>query len=255
MRTLILGLAAAAAAAVEVGASSSLPSISQLLEADARYSTFVEALYATDLYDALDAYGPYTVFAPTNRAFAALDAYVRTALLKNKRQLKHLVLNHVVGAATLTTELVDGDELESLARHALLVRVGSSMRVDDAEVVEFDELASNGVLDGLGDVLVPCPDDPAWAKKNQPEMKCEWVLEHGPRCDAKGENNIPAWYGCPFACDAGCADSDAWHKEGEPSKSCEWVVEKPDTRCAVIGEDATAAQNSCPTACSGGPPG
>ena len=58
MRTLILGLAAAAAAAVEVGASSSLPSISQLLEADARYSTFVEALYATDLYDALDAYGP-----------------------------------------------------------------------------------------------------------------------------------------------------------------------------------------------------
>ena len=135
----------------------------------------------------------YTVFAPTNRAFAALDAYVRTALLKNKRQLKNLVLNHVVGAATLTTELVDGDELESLARHALLVRVGSSMRVDDAEVVEFDELASNGVLDGLGDVLVPCPDDPAWAKKNQPEMKCEWVLEHGPRCDAKGENNIPAW--------------------------------------------------------------
>ena len=133
------------------------------------------------------------MFAPTNRAFAALDAYVRTALLKNKRQLKNLVLNHVVGAATLTTELVDGDELESLARHALLVRVGSSMRVDDAEVVEFDELASNGVLDGLGDVLVPCPDDPAWAKKNQPEMKCEWVLEHGPRCDAKGENNIPAW--------------------------------------------------------------
>merc|ERR1712216_1019891 len=109
--------------------------------------------------------------------------------------------------------------------------------------------ARNGVLDAIDGVLLPCWDSKSWRKKFTGE-NCAWVAKHRPRCDTKGEDDVRAWYACPYACDSGCFDSPDWHKEDTPWKDCEWVSIKPETRCGVEGEDGSLARQECPTACS-----
>jgi len=226
-------------------------SIVEIASSDSRFSTLVAALQAADLVDALSGDGPFTVFAPTNEAFDALGDTV-TDLLKpeNKEQLQQVLLYHVLGSKSLSTDLTNNMEAETLQGGKVLVRL-DPVRINDANVIIADILATNGVIHALDKVLIPCADDLAWHKKNEPAKDCAWVAQWAPRCNVKGEDNIRAWYGCPAACGTTCTDSGEWHKKGDDEKDCAWVASHPsEARCLVRGEDDTLAKDACPSACA-----
>jgi len=227
-------------------------SIVEIASGDDRFSTLVAALQAADLVDALSGDGPFTVFAPTNDAFAALGSTVDDLLKpENKDQLQSVLLYHVLGGAeVLSTDLTDGQEAETLQGGKVLVRL-DPVRINSANVIDADILATNGVIHVLDAVLIPCADDSEWHKKNEPAKDCAWVSQWMPRCNVKGEDNIRAWYGCPAACGTSCTDSGEWHKKGDDEKDCAWVASHPsESRCLVRGEDDTLAKDACPSACA-----
>jgi uncharacterized surface protein with fasciclin (FAS1) repeats len=123
------------------------------------FSTLVAALKAADLVDALKGKGPFTVFAPTNAAFAALPAGTLDELLKpeNKGQLQAILKYHVIPARIESSALA-GKKMTSpatLQGAALPVDGTMGVKVGDATVVAADVPASNGVIHAIDKVLLP----------------------------------------------------------------------------------------------------
>ena len=119
-------------------------------------STLVAALKAADLVDILSSTGPFTVFAPTNKAFAALPAGVLTKLLKpeNKAELADLLTYHVVSGAVPAKDLSDKEMIKTVEGKNVKVRLsGSQVWSDNADVVIADIDASNGVVHIIDAVL------------------------------------------------------------------------------------------------------
>ena len=123
------------------------------------FSTLVAAVSAAGLVDTLKSDGPFTVFAPTNAAFAALPAGTVESLLKpeNKDQLVSILTYHVVpGAVTsdqligqrLSVETVQGDTVHIDA-------TGGGVMVDGANVTTADIIATNGVIHVIDAVILP----------------------------------------------------------------------------------------------------
>jgi len=121
------------------------------------FSTLVAAVEAADLVEALSAEGPFTVFAPTNDAFAALpDGTVEALLLpENKDQLIKILSYHVI-PGKITAEQVVSGEVESLAGEPLTFKVkDGKVKVNKANVVAVDVDASNGVIHVIDQVILP----------------------------------------------------------------------------------------------------
>lgn len=121
-------------------------------------STLVQALQAADLEGALQGAGPYTVFAPTNEAFAALPAGTLENLLKpeNKQQLVDILTYHVVEGNVQSTDLSNGMSAKTLNGADLKVMLnGSSVMINDATVTMPDVAASNGVVHVIDKVILP----------------------------------------------------------------------------------------------------
>ncbi|GGG14763.1 fasciclin domain-containing protein [Pontibacter amylolyticus] len=121
-------------------------------------STLVQALQAADLEGALQGAGPYTVFAPTNEAFAALPAGTLENLLKpeNKQQLVDILTYHVVEGNVKSTDLSNGMSAKTLNGADLKVMLnGSSVKINDATVTMPDVAASNGVVHVIDKVMLP----------------------------------------------------------------------------------------------------
>ncbi len=124
------------------------------------FSTLVTALQAAELVDALKAEGPFTVFAPTNEAFAALPEGTLEDLLKpeNKDKLVAVLQNHVVSGAVQSGDLVEGETpVTTLGGGAVAVTktAEGAVTVGSANVVAADVSASNGVIHVIYAVLVP----------------------------------------------------------------------------------------------------
>jgi uncharacterized surface protein with fasciclin (FAS1) repeats len=124
-----------------------------------KFNTLAAALKAAGLLDALKGEGPFTVFAPTDDAFARLPAGTVEELLKpeNKEKLKAVLLYHVVAGKFVAADVVklNGKEAKTLQGGKVKVRAGESVMVDDAKVVQTDVLASNGVIHVIDSVLMP----------------------------------------------------------------------------------------------------
>jgi uncharacterized surface protein with fasciclin (FAS1) repeats len=123
------------------------------------FSTLVTALKAADLVDALKGAGPFTVFAPTNAAFAALPAGALNDLLKpeNKAKLQAVLKYHVIPAKIESAALA-GKKLTSpatLQGGTLAIDATSGVNVAGAKVVKADVGASNGVIHVIDKVLLP----------------------------------------------------------------------------------------------------
>merc|ERR1712178_383750 len=101
------------------------PNIVELAQSVDDLSTLVAAVVAGDLVDTLSSPGPFTVFAPTNEAFAALPAGTLDTLLKpeNKGQLVDILTYHVVGAKALSTDLSDGQSITTVEGKAVTVHI------------------------------------------------------------------------------------------------------------------------------------
>ena len=121
-------------------------------------STLVAAVKAGDLVDVLGSDGPFTVFAPTNDAFAALPAGTLESLLKpeNKDQLVAILKYHVVPGKVMSTDLSDGMKAGTANGAEVTINVkGGKVTVNGANVTAADIAASNGVVHVIDAVILP----------------------------------------------------------------------------------------------------
>jgi uncharacterized surface protein with fasciclin (FAS1) repeats len=129
-----------------------------LAQANPDLSTLVDAVTAADLAETLQADGPYTVFAPTNDAFAAVGDNALTRLLRpaNQDQLAEILTYHVVPDEAMAADLQDGQTLTTVQGDKLEVSVdGETVTIGGATVTQPDVDASNGIVHVIDAVLMP----------------------------------------------------------------------------------------------------
>ena len=122
------------------------------------FNTLVAAIKAADLVGALQGKGPFTVFAPTDAAFAALPAGTLDDLLKpaNKEKLQAILLYHVVPGKVMSADLKGTVSAATLqGQPATIVAAASGVTVNGARVVTADVAASNGVIHVIDAVILP----------------------------------------------------------------------------------------------------
>ena len=122
------------------------------------HTTLVAAVKAAGLVETLKGAGPFTVFAPTNSAFAALPAGTVDGLLKpeQKSALTGILTYHVVSGAVKSGDLKDGQKVKTLQGEELLVSIkDGKVMINGANVTAADLTASNGVVHVLDGVLMP----------------------------------------------------------------------------------------------------
>jgi uncharacterized surface protein with fasciclin (FAS1) repeats len=121
-------------------------------------TTLVKAIQAADLVDTLKGKGPFTVFAPTNEAFAKLPQGTLDDLMKpeNKDKLKDILLYHVHSGDAIMAKDVKTMSLSTAEGKDLHVKVdGDTVMVNDAKVIKTDIVCSNGVIHWIDTVLMP----------------------------------------------------------------------------------------------------
>ncbi len=143
-------------------------SIVDIAASDERFSTLVTAIKAAGLVDTLKGEGPFTVFAPTNDAFAALPAGTLDSLLKpeNKQQLTDILLYHVVPGKVMASDVaaLDGKMADTALKGkqiAIKTDMGNVYLNDKVKVIATDIEASNGVIHVIDSVLLPPADETA----------------------------------------------------------------------------------------------
>ncbi len=131
--------------------------IVELAMATESLSTLVQAVQAAGLAETLSGEGPFTVFAPTNEAFAALPEGTLENLLKpeNKDQLAAILTYHVVPGAVMSTDLSDGQKAATVQGEEITVDLTEGVKVNGATVVTADVEATNGVVHVIGQVIMP----------------------------------------------------------------------------------------------------
>ena len=122
------------------------------------FKTLAKALAAADLVNTLKGPGPFTVFAPTDEAFAKLPAGTLENLLKpeNKATLVRVLTYHVVAGKVMAADVAKISSAKAVSGDALRINVtGNNVTVDNAKVVKTDIAASNGVIHVIDTVLLP----------------------------------------------------------------------------------------------------
>jgi len=122
------------------------------------FTTLAKALTAADLVATLKGPGPYTVFAPTDEAFAKLPPATLESLLKpeNKAKLKRVLTYHVVPGKVMAADVVKVGSAKAVSGDPLPIKAsGGAVTVGNAHVVKADIAASNGVIHVIDTVLLP----------------------------------------------------------------------------------------------------
>jgi uncharacterized surface protein with fasciclin (FAS1) repeats len=122
------------------------------------FATLTAAVTAAGLVDTLKGEGPFTVFAPTDDAFAALPAGVLDALLlpENKDVLTKILTYHVVAGKVMAADVTDGD-VPTVEGQTVALSTADGVTVNGAKVVQADVETSNGVIHAIDAVILP-PD-------------------------------------------------------------------------------------------------
>jgi len=120
------------------------------------FSTLVAAIEAAGLVETLQGDGPFTVFAPTDDAFAALPAGLLEKLLlpENVEVLKAILTYHVVAGQVLSADVTAGD-VATVEGSTIAIATDGGVTVNGANVVSVDVMASNGVIHVIDQVIVP----------------------------------------------------------------------------------------------------
>jgi uncharacterized surface protein with fasciclin (FAS1) repeats len=125
-------------------------------QAAGQFNTLLAALDAAGLRQELESGGPYTVFAPTDAAFAALPAGTVESLLQNPQALQAVLLYHVVNGQVTSAQAAGLNAAPTLNGGSLpIVQSGGQLQVGGATVVQADIQASNGIIHVIDRVLIP----------------------------------------------------------------------------------------------------
>jgi len=121
------------------------------------FNTLVAAVSAAGLVDVLKGDGPFTVFAPTDEAFAALPEGTVESLLKpeNKDQLVAILTYHVLSGKVMSTDLVDDMMAVTVEGSSITIDLDDGVMIDNANVVTADIEATNGVIHVIDAVILP----------------------------------------------------------------------------------------------------
>ena len=129
--------------------------IVQIASGNKDFSTLVSLLTKADLVKTLEGNGPFTVFAPTNEAFAAIPKAQLDALASNPEMLKSVLLYHVV-SGDVTSDKIHPGMVPTVEGQSINVTLkDGKVFVNDAEVVKADIKASNGVIHVINQVIMP----------------------------------------------------------------------------------------------------
>ncbi|MEA5598106.1 fasciclin domain-containing protein [Rivularia sp. UHCC 0363] len=121
-----------------------------------KFETLIKALQAAELTDILTTSDTYTVFAPTDEAFAKLPEGTIESLLQDIPKLKQILTYHVAFGDVRSDDLAQIDEVPTFEGSVLAVESQSGrVKLNDANVVQKDILADNGVIHAINSVLMP----------------------------------------------------------------------------------------------------
>jgi uncharacterized surface protein with fasciclin (FAS1) repeats len=128
----------------------------QTAVAAGKFKTLVKLVQAAGLAGALSGPGPLTLFAPTDAAFAKVPAATLKALGKNKAKLKKVLLYHVVAGKVTAAQVVKLKSAKTLEGSSVAIHVrGGKVDINNAQVTTPDDMASNGVIHIINNVLIP----------------------------------------------------------------------------------------------------
>jgi len=119
------------------------------------FNTLVKAVQAAGLADTLTGNGPFTVFAPTDEAFAKLAPGVLEGLLNDKEALKSILLYHVVPGKMMASDVLSQEKLISAEGSPITVSSKMGAKVNQSSITATDIKASNGVIHVIDQVIIP----------------------------------------------------------------------------------------------------
>ena len=119
------------------------------------FTTLVAAVEAAGLVETLKGEGPFTVFAPTDEAFAALPEGTVDGLLADPEALTKILTYHVVPGSVMAADLTDGMTAATVEGQDVTFTVGDTVMVNDATVTTPDIMATNGVIHVIDAVIMP----------------------------------------------------------------------------------------------------
>ena len=163
--TLMSSLALAALLTAQVQAQDTPKDIVDTAVAAGSFNTLVAAVQAAGLVETLKGEGPFTVFAPTDAAFAKLPEGTLEELLKpeNKAKLQAILTYHVVAGRVMASDVVGMKSAGTVQGQRLSITVADGkVKIDDATVVTTDIMTSNGVIHVIDTVVLP--DMSGWQK-------------------------------------------------------------------------------------------
>jgi len=143
-----------AAALAATGLAAQAKDIVETAVAAGSFKTLAAALQAAGLVETLKGPGPFTVFAPTDEAFAKVPKDQLDALLKDKAKLTAVLTYHVVPGKVMAADVKAG-EVKTVQGSTLTVTTAGGVKVDAANVVKTDIVASNGVIHVIDSVVLP----------------------------------------------------------------------------------------------------
>jgi len=158
---LVLGSAGGVQAQQEMAAEAPSMNIVETAVAAGQFNTLAAALKAAGLVETLQSEGPFTVFAPTDEAFAKLPEGTVESLLKpeNKDQLVAILTYHVVSGEYMASDVVGMDSATTVEGSDVNFMVAENgAMINDANIVKTDIAASNGVIHVIDSVILPPQD-------------------------------------------------------------------------------------------------
>ncbi len=134
-----------------------MPTITETAIAAGNFNTLVSAVKAADLVETLSGPGPFTVFAPTDEAFANVPAETLQALLKPeaKDQLVGVLTYHVVPGKVMASDVVKLTSAKTVQGQMVAISVNGTVKIDGANVVSTDIECDNGVIHVIDAVILP----------------------------------------------------------------------------------------------------
>ena len=156
-RKTLLSTAAAIAMTTSAFAAGHAKDIVDTAAAAGDFGTLLAAAEAAGLVDTLKSDGPFTVFAPTDAAFAALPEGTVEDLLKpeNKDALAAILTYHVIAGKVMSTDLTDDMEAATVNGDTVMIDLDNGVMVDGANVTAADIEATNGVIHVIDAVIMP----------------------------------------------------------------------------------------------------
>ena len=119
------------------------------------FDTLLTAAKAAGLVETLKGDGPYTLFAPTDEAFAQIPADELNALLMDKEALTQVLTNHLIRGKVTANDVARLDSAETVAGQSVTISSNYGVKVNDAKVIKTDIMASNGIIHVVDKVIMP----------------------------------------------------------------------------------------------------